>query len=73
MQIDTLHKELIKMKHPKDFLTVEKIEKQLLLAKDKYTKYNEKINRIESKTALARKQYNLEAIINVLEKITHKK
>ena len=73
MQIDTLHKELIKMKHPKDFLTVEKIEKQLLLVKDKYTKYNEKINRIESKTALARKQYNLEAIINVLEKITHKK
>lgn len=72
IELDKLHSRILSIEKPKDFLTVEKIEMQLSSAKNKYTKYNEKINRIESKTTLARKQYNLEALINVLEKITHK-
>lgn len=70
LQIDSLHKELVRMPKPKGFLTLEQIKGQQSSIKKALVKQVQLKDDIQDICPFARDNYDIDTIISVLQKIT---
>ena len=72
-KIDRLHKDLVRMQKPKDFMTVEQIRNLHSSVKEELDKQINLIADIQNNCVFARDNYDIDKIISALEKILQTK